>query len=285
MARPLTSLPGLGDAYRVDRHSPGFETKGFSKREDAKRARLIRNGIGKRGGLFKAKAAKELAKRLSYAGRGKRAPKSLASSLYMRRQRIRVLGHLWKLVSEQRLNRISRIDLVPRGWVFQPRQLKRVDPGKLLGALKTDLYRCGAAKSDGLAFIVLHGEFDPEAEVYQLHVHGLATGGMIDVIDKLRKRRKYRTGDGVKNRVEISRKKITNLAYRLTYLLKSYWPSRSIFKVDGERRRVRKTRRAPEPFHTHYLLWLDKHSLNDITLLIHVSAGKDGLVINHRRNA
>ena len=226
--RSIEKLPRSRAPYKIDLLSPGFETAEASRKEDAFRVRGLRGSCVLPNELFDVKAASALAKRLDYEARGTAPPKSLACSLYMRRVRQRFFGHLLKAIHESGAKRVSRFDLVARGWDFTPEELDQADPNKLLTGLRMDLYRSSAAEADGIMSASVHGEFEPEEGIYQLHVHGAATDGMIDVVDALRSRRKYKSGGGVRNRVVISRKRILNLPYRITYVLKSFWSCRRI---------------------------------------------------------
>ena len=280
---PRMSVHDLGlpnDSHRPDLHAKGFETRGSATAEQLTREQSLFRVAASCSNPRLAQAAGKLAERLARARQRGRVLISLASPEYMRRARVRVIGHLWMLIEASRLS-VSTVDLVPKGWIFSSSELDEADPVKLLNALRSDLNRCGAADATGFLFLGLHGEYESEADVYQLHAHGVATGEIIEVVDKLRKRRKFqseRRADGaIHSRVVISRKPITNLAYRLTYILKSYWPSRPIVMIDGRPRRVRGVRRIPEPRHSHYLLWLDRWSLSDMILLMGLFVGKDGL--------
>ena len=142
----------------------------------------------------------------------------------------------------------------------------------LKAALRSDLNRCGAKDADGFLFAALHGEFEPTEEVYRLHWHLLISGGMIEVVDRLRDRPKYRSrngdGEAVRQRVRIGRKSLEQLPRPLTYLLQSWWPSRWIGHVgDGEVKRQRQRTRIPEPHHSENLVWLDQQRIDDLVLL------------------
>jgi hypothetical protein len=92
--------------YRVDIGSnaleSGFEKLKSSQVEDLLRAKQLRNAARCYPELIERAAVLSLAGRLETAGNGGGVPKSLASSTYMRRQRINVSGALLKLIEESR---------------------------------------------------------------------------------------------------------------------------------------------------------------------------------------
>ena len=181
------------------------------------------------GGLFTSRAARRLACKLA---RNRTQP-TLASSRYMRQLRISIGGALAKLVTGSRWHphQTCVFTAIPRTWEFEPAHFNDVNPRRLMQAFRQELIRRGAAEADGFLIAFLHGEFEPEAGIFVLHIHGVAAGGMIEVLDSLRKVENYKayttgylTGSTeVRTRVEISRKPLTDHLYTLAYLLKSYW--------------------------------------------------------------
>ena len=111
----------------------------------------------------------------------------------------------------------------------------------------------------------LHGEFEPTSGVYQLHFHGVTTADKAAALHRLKAIAGYeRTRTGA---APVRCEQVNDRPHQFTYMLKSYWPSRAVRLVDGERKRDRKGGRIPEPFHTQVLLWLDRQKLADMTLM------------------
>lgn len=282
----IADLPKPPRRFRPGRRrSDRFETTKKVRDEDALRVRRLRKAAHKFGKEMDLAAAEDLIKRLSYSKIGKRAPDTLASSRRMRRYRIRVAGWLWRLIERGKFRDVSVVHLVPTDLRFTAEQLEGVDPRRLLERLRADLNRKGASKADGWAFFALHGEFEPNSETYQLHFHGVAADGMVAVVDRLRQCRKYKRPKGPKRQrksvfrpIVRSRKPLTNLPEPLTYILKAFWPLKRIGVVndDGDEFRDRMGKRIPEPFHSQVLLWLDRWTLSDITMLMKLSATSKG---------
>ncbi len=104
---------------------------------------------------------------------------------------------------------------------------------------------------------------------------------MIDVVDRLRNSRNYRSvrkGDELRSvqRVRINRS-LTNLPAPLTYLIKRYWSARWEGVLGDRAVRQSYPSRIPEPRHSQLLLWLDQWSLKDMCLLMRLEVGSAGL--------
>jgi hypothetical protein len=177
--------------------------------------------------------------------------------------------------------------LIPRGWTFTPEQLASVIPGLLLNAFLTDLYRKGAASARGWLFAFIHGEFDPVAGVFRLHIHGACSPEMVAVLDRLRTMPKYKSArqlpdgswDPIYRRVWVRRKPLHSMPDPITYVMQSFWPSRPIYiDEDGKRRRVRQKRAIREPYHSMMLLWLDRWQVKDLTLMVGLRVTRGGLI-------
>lgn len=177
--------------------------------------------------------------------------------------------------------------IVPRGWAFTPQELMSAVPRLLLRAFLGDLYRKGAAAAGGWLFAFIHGEFDPVAGVFRLHVHGACSPEMVLVLDRLRAMAKYKSvrrlpdgnWDPVYRRVWVRRKPLHSLPDPITYLMQAFWPSRPIYvDEDGKRRRVRQKRAIREPQHSLVVLWLDRWPLKDLTLMVGLRVTRAGLI-------
>lgn len=224
--------------------------------------------------------ARRLARQMIIAGRTKinrRAMTSLASSVDMREARIRVTGELWRHYEAVGAESCALATLVPNDGLIAASNLLDFDPCSFKARLRDGLNRAGARDADGTLIAFIHGEFDGRLEAYRMHWHLMATGGMINVVDRLREQRRYQadrlnreTLDGrAWAPVHIQRGPFSNPGRALSYVLKSYWPNRTSWVgPEGDVQRFRGTRRIPEPEHSLYLLWLDLHRLEDICLLM-----------------
>lgn len=287
---------GIGDLglpplrYRVDKGSAGrrsdFETLRQTRAEDLRRARKLRKAASKYPEQVNAGAALPLACKMERAAAGREVADSLASSTYMRGQRVNVAGALWQLVRRAGGKNVRSFTIIPRTWEVGADELGNEDPRKRIRTLLAALYNAGAKAAGGWMIAFMHGEWDPVGKVYRLHVHGFAYGGIIDAIDRLRGMPNYRTKRRLKDgalspvyrRVRLSRKKLRRLPFLATYRLQSYWPAKAlIISDDGRRIRARRKRRIAEPYHSQVLLWLDRWRIEDLTLMIGLRVTKGGL--------
>ena len=138
----MNDLPAAKPKYRITglpapppnamgKERQAFETRAFTANEDRNnRAPGCRNAVSP---LFTPRAARRLAKKLS----GARAPRTLASSRWFRKLRIRIIGAIWKLIIEgpwdaTRAGQVAIISVAPRSWELTPEQLNLVRGEELL---------------------------------------------------------------------------------------------------------------------------------------------------------
>lgn len=212
-------------------------------------------------------------------------PHSLGSARSMRRNRILVTGGLLKLVGEDTTGQVKRFDVIKPGWSYNRKGLREERAERLKEEFRADLNRAARKLKkgppsgfSGFLFAALHGDFETEEALFQIHFHMVVTGDWIDVVNLLRKQRAYKPTKRVKRPVR-ARHKLTDLPYALSYILKSYWPRKWKGKVSGKgtERRSRGHGRIPEPYHSDVLLWLHGHQLSDLILMMGCEIGKDGL--------
>lgn len=268
MPRPgITKLDKPPLAYRPDLIMDGFETAKAMREEDLLRAALLEKTI--HSGRF-GNSARELAHRLR-EGSSKAPAQTCASALYMRDQRIRVIGHLHQLIDQTDPESVSIFSIVKMGWACHAGDFHEADARKLKASFRADLSRSGAPDADGWLFGALDCQFDSTTKNFQFHMHGVAADGIIDVIDRLRKRDGYRRWKDVpgipdcKKPIVRSQEPLDKMPRPLAYQLKHFWK----MKVGG------RTRRLPDDEHTRALLFLDQYRLEELTLLmkLHVKNG------------
>lgn len=166
-----------------------------------------------------------------------------------------------------------------RDWIFTPEELCNVKPAKLLRRFLRILQRAGVYQKRGYIFVGLHGEFNRNTGCFHLHLHGIADGQMVDVIRGLKRLPRFRFDRkrDLRSPIRVTRLRMTNLPYPLLYTVQDWWPGRFTLSRNGKPRRSGR-QRIPEPYHTALLLWLDRWSLADMTLMVGMRVGKDGFV-------
>ena len=143
---------------------------------------------------------------------------------------------------------VATFTVIPAGSSIPLGQLGLFNVILWLAAFRQHLIRSARLldiKPAGFLFACVHGAYDPATQTYPIHLHGLASGDWLAVIDGLRALRKYRPAhpfedsDRANVPVWMSRGPLTNMPAPLTYVLKSYWPVRETrLDADGIRRAV-----------------------------------------------
>jgi hypothetical protein len=266
----------------------GFETEEAARAEDRLRARRIRRVLNRPGHTnwlnikdrlwlatqrlprlcappMDAEAAERLARKLQDGVASGFPTPSLASSMAMRTTRQSVIGALLQALDGYADADLRTFTIVNTKWALTPEQLDAIGAVTIRNQLRTHLIRVGVLSMPGPLVAFLHGEIEPAEGIYQLHWHGVATGDKAAALHRLKDITGYeRTRTGA---APVRCEQVNDRPHQFSYMLKSYWPSRAVRMVDGERKRDRKGGRIPEPFHSQVLLWLDRQKLADMTLL------------------
>ena len=244
-----------------------FETKYEAQRCDQDRCtRLSRIAKDKTNGLKNRKRLRRIIEKISEGS-------SVASRTYMRWHRKRLGGALWELVDQH--PDTMMFTLLLSTWVYPGGHLNEADPIKMRDALRTALRRKGASSSDGWLFGYIDGEFDPFNDCFRLHMHGLVSGGMIEVVKSMNGVRNLRSAhtsccpNAVLQPIRCT--KIVRTAVKaITYCLKSYWCQR-LRGPKGESPQTRlsgkQAIRDDLPFAEH-LLWLGQWEIQDLSLVM-----------------
>ncbi|MDQ0349817.1 hypothetical protein [Ancylobacter vacuolatus] len=247
-----------------------FETREKVLREDKKRARLLRKTAanipvsGNVPVLSGARELRRLAARLERVQEG-RIPRTLASSRKMRRVRRKVFRAIMQEFEVFEDEEVRTFTVISRSWCIDPERLQILTAKHLKRQFLSHLERSGISSIEGCLVAFIHGEFEPTSGLFQLHLHGMGTRKKVRALHRLKGNWGYlKTVTGSHPiRVEMVR----NRAAQVSYLLKSYWPSRAVREVDGVQRRNRDKRRIPEPYHSEVLCWFHRQTLGDMTIV------------------
>lgn len=290
MRLSVDKLPKVPKRYRVQRQVLregewlGFESKTEAQSEHAERCRIISRLLQARDPVahsWSSGQIKRLIRRIEQA-------ESLASSVYMRKRRRRVAGHLVRLM-EKDGGPITAFTLLPDSWVFAAGSLGAVDPTQLLSALRQALRRKGAPQASGWFFGFIDGEYDPNSGTFRLHVHGLASGELVDVVRQLKKARNLQPVGRTRSKTAVAKPVLLQSIVRTpakvaTYVVKGFWGERPAFEsCEGKLKRPRGRRRISsiQQFAEH-LMWLDRWRLSDLTLLMGMSVGRRGFRVRRK---
>lgn len=286
--RGIDCMPTPPDEFRPDvaRCFAGrFETDEDGRSEDKERMKLLQKAAATASNSENREQALLLAAKLDY-GDGP-PPRSLASKLYMRQQRILWCGNTYQFAAQSGFAESATIHLEPSSLELSMAQLQTFHPASALASLLSSVNRVDRDLS-GAAIINLDCEHEAGTDIIRFGYHGFVHGPLIEKFDLLRKTRNFqpRLPPGARRatpRVRICRE-LDDVPYHLTYLAKGSVYGRWEGIIDGRRVRSRK-RRVPEPRHTQLLLWLDRWSFKDMCLLIGVRVGKNGFVRTRMKRA
>lgn len=260
-----------------------FETKGKAEVEDRLRlTRLLR--LARQGSnLADSRAALRLAKRVERAIADDKVSSTPASARYLRRIRRRLAGWLWFISTTHPHYHQTLVTLLCDIWKIPAPDLMLFDPVRMLANLRSLLWSRGADVARGYLELGIHCEYFEPSDEFHFHIHGIAAGEMVDVIDGLRAARQFKqigTPGEKKPRPNIQIKPITgNRPAPYLYTLQSFAPRRGyVDPITGEVHRGSK-RRIPEPYHSLYLLWLDRYRIEDLVLLIGLRVTTKGLTV------
>lgn len=226
-----------------------FETEEFARSEDSVRVKMLSDGA-------QLPEVRDLRSRLQKGLLLRKPEPTLASCLFMREVRFETINGLLDFIEDVPNERLRVVTVINRQWRIGAAELLQTPPSKIKGQFRTHLNRAKVSAMPGPLVGFLHGEFEPRRETYQLHYHLLTTKQKAQgIFENLRGRWGYEnTATGA---CPIKRQEIEDRPKQLSYLLKSYWPQRPVYKVKGRIKRRRSAQRIVSPHHTLALLWLD----------------------------
>lgn len=269
MRRPRR-YKGLKDIYRLDRILPasqkngkklGFETERAVIQEDIKRARNMARSLGDDPSA--ARLVRELG--------GNLPAESMASARWMREERLDFSAAVLEALEPWPIRKIRFFTSIPLSGEVPGHKLADVCGRGLKERFRQQINRLNMIFRSGFLIAVLEAEFEPVSKTYRFHFHGVAAGAYVSAIERLQKLPAYKERDHVKRPFQINKlSSDADRAQAISYLLKNHWKQRRIGPVgkDGVVKRQRKSQRLDEPYHSDALLWLDRHSVSDISLFM-----------------
>jgi|GEM_PF-6428595 len=259
---------GLKDCYRLDRILPptqkngkklGFETEYATCLEDTERVRLLTE-TGR-------PETSDLIRRLGKTD----APNSMVSCRYMREERLEFGAAMLEALERWPAESIRFFVALPRSGEVPARKLLKEEPSHHTERFRQQVNRVRKGDETGFLAAILEAELEPESGIFRFHLHGVATGGYLDRLKRLQALPAYMAREHVKKPLQLNKLQGADDEQRakaVSYLLKNHWKQRRIGSVGeaGVVKRERKGQRLNEPNHTDMLLWLDRHSVSNISL-------------------
>ncbi len=272
-------LPGTLDP-QTGRLKGGFESVTDAEQEDTKRARLIRGAVAANSQKNKSKKrpkpqtslptinpqeAEALREKLELGLSTGEPQPTLTSSLYFREVRLTTVGALLEATDNIPDHELRVVTVINAGWAYSPAQINGVTAETIKGQFRTHLERAKINQIPGFLIGFLHGEFEPTSGIYLLHYHLLTTAKKAAALkDRLNRRWGYEETTTGAN--PIVRQRIRDRPQQFSYLFQAYWPEKSVVMIDGQPKRTRTKRRVREPYHTQYLLWLNRQNLSTVMI-------------------
>ena len=258
----------------------GFESREAAEREDRIRIAMLRRAAARTTNFYDPKAAERLADRLEDTLDRGRLARTPASFRYLRQVRRRLGGWLWHLHDVEPY-RVSHATLLSDEWTLPADDLMLFDPVRMLRQVRDRLEAKGTSRRNGYIAMGVHGEFWNPTKEWRIHGHATVGGDMRKCVDALRGCRMFRQEPGEERERPnvLIQGKLGILPKPMLYTLQGWFPKRGYENsLTGEIERGPKTR-VPEPYHTQYLLWLDRYRVKDLVLLINLRATEKGLMI------
>jgi hypothetical protein len=136
------------------------------------------------------------------------------------------------------------------------------------------LNRNGLKSACGVGWFVIDGEYDSEKGLLCLHLHRVTTGGITDVVEQPRELSKFQSYTSLRLAKPVKRTPIkcqmvdaSELPQTLAYVLKPAWWRRDSFvNKKGEIKHC-KRRALPDEVQARWLLWMNRWTVNDISML------------------
>lgn len=263
----VSSLTLPAKEFRPSTQLDDFETRSACFQEDQARVQLLDKT--KHQGDW-GNEARDLSRRLSASTRHCPWP-TLASKLYWRDLRERIVGNLNALIHGDMPDRASFATIIRQDWARHPADLDDVDVAAFRSVLRKNIADAGVEIAEGFLIGCFEASYDISQQCYQFHAHLLTTGDYVDAINALKGRKPYRpwaTIPGVpdcQHPIENPQLPIDEAARAFAYGLKGYW----------ELRNAGPAKRLQGDEHTRSLLFLDRHRPEDLFVLmgVHVKGG------------
>lgn len=285
MARPtILNLTRVGGAFNAE---PYIESRADAVSEQKCRIKLIGKALDMRQNLFRRSQALRLKHKLLSQSEYEPNTFSQASSLHLRQWRLAGVEQLSRLVAETGVENCSSWTAIRPAWISSTSEDFSDQPAAhLTEQFRSLLNRHGASDADGWLLAKLDCEFDTHNRLSRHHLHGVACGGMIEVLDRMRESAAFRSqrspaikGRRIARPLQIQRRIMTNLPMPLSYILKGHYSARWLGVTSkGQVKRGNRPIRIPEPYGTQALLWLDRQPFPDMFVMHGLTIRKGQLI-------
>ena len=196
---------------------------------------------------------------------------NMASAVWMRRFRRKLIGAVLEMLHPYANTDLSFVTLINKKWIIPIGELHTCKPQLIMEAFRQHLNRAGVTNAPGILFAWLHSEFDPLARCYRHHVHCLCSRDKADNIRRIQKDQLwgYETVKGIKKPIvfrsikmgEGERERVAS------YTFQQFWPQRPrYFNPSMEPWKTKDRQRMIPIAEREVLLWLACQRPSDFLL-------------------
>ena len=196
---------------------------------------------------------------------------SMASAVWMRMFRQKLIGAVLEKLVPFENSELNFVTLINKKWIIPRGKLCRCDPKKIIEEFRQHLYRSGTTNASGVLFAWLHGEYDPFARCYRLHIHCICSMAKASALRSIQEGkfwgyevahdvmkpivfRSIKAGMGERERV-------------VSYTFQQFWPERTrFFSSTGKLWKLHDRRRMVPAAEHEVLLWLSHQRPSDLML-------------------
>lgn len=272
---------------------PNFETESLAVTYDMHRITSLERALKNSNLWFYHEKIENLIRRLELVTNDDLADflneiesRSLASKVLARDVRRGVSGAIFSYLQSHPYEEIGAVTLIDCKHIVKTRRLVNLDLSEWTRETKRQVYQRLPSGWKGSLFAFWEGEYEPNREQWQFHLHMIATDDVLAAV------RQYAAditptiianSDTVKKPChydDMAGKSDRELLSWITYMLKLDPKARLISMPDIEG----KTKRAGRPHHMSdavkacYWLFLDSKTIRDLIILIGVKPGKNGFI-------
>lgn len=278
MLRPsVENLPPASDADRIRLLEGDYPNPRVWRHVDERRATILREVAASQPRSARSDML-DLACRLRFGCDG--GPPTLASYSYTLEQGLRLSGAFLQLAEREAWPISFRI--YPPGLEFPADELEEVEFDYICDCLRRTFNRVAGAGAGGYVGAVVRGEYNVVNDSYRLYFRGLAYGELADSLRWINEGDQYEFAPWAGRysppflRVSWRRIKRDN-ASAFRRLVPTDW--QCIYEAPHERELVRQSLWSPPPPRrlAQLLIFWDRLTLRDITLLMRLRAASDGL--------
>ena len=128
---------------------------------------------------------------------------TLASALYMREQRLRIVGAILQLIHDEmgeEMRDVALIKVTCSNWRVDIGSFYSVYGPMLIKRFRSVLSKAGVCEARGYLIAYLQGHLDPRTHEFRMQIRGICAGEKLNLLRELELAQKDRTSEGIATR-------------------------------------------------------------------------------------